>query len=168
MCSSSSCARAEQVLSKDEILAGVWDFDFDGDPNIVEVYVAACAARSTNRSAATRSTTVRGAGYRIATMADRRRVDRGRRTASIRFRVTALATVSVLAVLIVTAIALVLHQRRVLTESVDEALELEVVDITREISARLHRRRSRSTVSSTTTVWRRFSTGTPCSPPPPT
>ena len=31
--------RAGQVVSKDEILAGVWEFDFDGDPNIVEVYV---------------------------------------------------------------------------------------------------------------------------------
>ena len=31
--------RAGQVLSKAEILAGVWDYDFDGDPNIVEVYV---------------------------------------------------------------------------------------------------------------------------------
>ena len=31
--------RAGQVLSKDEILAGVWDYDFDGDPNIVEVYI---------------------------------------------------------------------------------------------------------------------------------
>ena len=31
--------RAGQVLAKDEILAGVWEYDFDGDPNIVEVYI---------------------------------------------------------------------------------------------------------------------------------
>ena len=31
--------RAGQVLSKHQILAGVWDYDFDGDPNIVEVYI---------------------------------------------------------------------------------------------------------------------------------
>jgi len=31
--------RAGQVLSKREILDGVWQYDFEGDPNIVEVYV---------------------------------------------------------------------------------------------------------------------------------
>ncbi len=31
--------RVGEVVSKHEILAGVWEFDFDGDPNIVEVYV---------------------------------------------------------------------------------------------------------------------------------
>ena len=31
--------RAGQVLSKHQILTGVWDYDFDGDPNIVEVYI---------------------------------------------------------------------------------------------------------------------------------
>ena len=31
--------RAGQVVAKDEILANVWRLDFDGDPNIVEVYV---------------------------------------------------------------------------------------------------------------------------------
>ena len=35
----SSVRRAGQVLSKDDILAGVWDFDVEGDPNIVEVYI---------------------------------------------------------------------------------------------------------------------------------
>ena len=38
-CSSSSCAGPARRCSKAEILAGVWDYDFDGDPNIVEVYV---------------------------------------------------------------------------------------------------------------------------------
>ena len=31
--------RAGDVLSKAEILEHVWDFSFEGDPNIVEVYV---------------------------------------------------------------------------------------------------------------------------------
>ena len=31
--------RAGQVLSKAEILKGVWEYDFEGDPNIVEVYI---------------------------------------------------------------------------------------------------------------------------------
>src|SRR5215213_2473548 len=32
--------RAGQVVTKANILAGVWDDDFEGDPNVVEVYVA--------------------------------------------------------------------------------------------------------------------------------
>ncbi|WP_030560168.1 winged helix-turn-helix domain-containing protein, partial [Streptomyces exfoliatus] len=31
--------RAGQVVSKADILEHVWDFAYDGDPNIVEVYV---------------------------------------------------------------------------------------------------------------------------------
>ena len=37
--------RAGHVVSKDEILAGVWEFDFAGDPNIVEVYVGPVATQ---------------------------------------------------------------------------------------------------------------------------
>ncbi|MEZ5193080.1 MAG: winged helix-turn-helix domain-containing protein [Nocardioides sp.] len=37
--------RAGQVLGRDQILAGVWEYDFDGDPNIVEVYVRRLRAR---------------------------------------------------------------------------------------------------------------------------
>ena len=47
--------RAGQVLSKDEILAGVWEHDFDGDPNIVEVYVAPAAAQDRRARSARRS-----------------------------------------------------------------------------------------------------------------
>src|SRR4029453_1554651 len=32
--------RAGRVVSKQEILAGVWDDAFEGDPNVVEVWVA--------------------------------------------------------------------------------------------------------------------------------
>lgn len=57
--------RAGQVLSKDEILAGVWDHDFDGDPNIVEVYVRRLR-RAVDEPFDRRSiVTVRGAGYRL-------------------------------------------------------------------------------------------------------
>ncbi|MGH3713968.1 MAG: response regulator transcription factor [Micromonosporaceae bacterium] len=53
--------RAGEVVSKREILDHVWDFDFEGDPNIVEVYVKHLRRKLT-RSAIE---TVRGAGYRL-------------------------------------------------------------------------------------------------------
>jgi two-component system, OmpR family, response regulator len=54
-----------EVVSKKEILDHVWDFDFDGDPNIVEVYVR----RLRNKLPRRVIETVRGAGYRL--VADR-------------------------------------------------------------------------------------------------
>ena len=54
------------MLSKDEILAGVWDFDFDGDPNIVEVYVGRLRRKIDEPFGRHSITTVRGAGYRLA------------------------------------------------------------------------------------------------------
>ncbi|MFI6859927.1 response regulator transcription factor [Streptomyces sp. NPDC050421] len=56
--------RAGQVVSKADILEHVWDFAYDGDPNIVEVYVS--ALRRKLGAAAIR--TVRGAGYRLEAM----------------------------------------------------------------------------------------------------
>ena len=56
--------RAGQVLSKREILAGVWEFDFDGDPNIVEVYIGRLRRKLGGASATPLIETVRGAGYR--------------------------------------------------------------------------------------------------------
>ncbi|MET7306193.1 response regulator transcription factor [Streptomyces sp. NPDC005571] len=53
--------RAGRVVSKADILEHVWDFAYDGDPNIVEVYVS--ALRRKLSAAAIR--TVRGAGYRL-------------------------------------------------------------------------------------------------------
>ncbi|CAM5312397.1 Response regulator transcription factor OS=Streptomyces tendae OX=1932 GN=GUR47_13865 PE=4 SV=1 [Streptomyces tendae] len=55
--------RAGEVMSKAEILEHVWDFAYDGDPNIVEVYVS--ALRRKLRAGLIR--TVRGAGYRLET-----------------------------------------------------------------------------------------------------
>jgi DNA-binding response OmpR family regulator len=59
--------RAGQVLSKDEILAGVWDYDFEGDPNIVEVYVGRLRRKVDDPFGRHTIETVRGAGYRMAT-----------------------------------------------------------------------------------------------------
>lgn len=58
--------RAGQVLSKSAILAGVWSDEFEGDPNIVEVYVG--RLRRKLDDAATGEpliATIRGAGYRV-------------------------------------------------------------------------------------------------------
>ena len=58
-------SRPGQVQSKSDILRGVWSHDFDGDPNIVEVYVRRLR-RAIDEPFGRRSIeTVRGAGYRI-------------------------------------------------------------------------------------------------------
>jgi len=58
--------RAGQVLSKDEILSGVWDYDFEGDPNIVEVYISRLRRAIDEPFARHTIATVRGAGYRLS------------------------------------------------------------------------------------------------------
>lgn len=58
--------RAGQVMTKQEILDGVWDYDFDGDPNIVEVYVRRLRTRIDEPFDRHGIETVRGAGYRLA------------------------------------------------------------------------------------------------------
>ena len=55
--------RAGQVVAKREILAAVWEDDFTGDPNVVEVYVARLRRKLDAGLAGIE--TVRGAGYRI-------------------------------------------------------------------------------------------------------
>jgi two-component system OmpR family response regulator len=57
--------RAGQVVTKANILAGVWDDDFEGDPNVVEVYVARLRRKLDGQSGRSNIETVRGAGYRI-------------------------------------------------------------------------------------------------------
>jgi two-component system, OmpR family, response regulator len=57
--------RAGQVLSKAEILNGVWDYEFDGDPNIVEVYIRRLRSRIDEPFGRRTIETVRGAGYRL-------------------------------------------------------------------------------------------------------
>ena len=58
--------RAGQVVSKSEILAHVWDFDFEGDDNIVEVYVRYIRRKIDIPFGRRSLETVRGAGYRLA------------------------------------------------------------------------------------------------------
>lgn len=58
--------RAGRVLSKAEILAGVWEYDFYGDPNIVEVYIRRLRVRIDEPFDRHSIETVRGVGYRLA------------------------------------------------------------------------------------------------------
>ncbi|MER6343974.1 response regulator transcription factor [Streptomyces sp. NPDC001595] len=53
--------RTGEVVSKADILEHVWDFAYEGDPNIVEVYVSALR----RKLGAGLIRTVRGAGYRL-------------------------------------------------------------------------------------------------------
>ena len=57
--------RAGQVVSKDEILSGVWGFDFDGDPNIIEVHVGRLRRKIDEPFGTDHITTLRGVGYRM-------------------------------------------------------------------------------------------------------
>ena len=57
--------RAGEVLPKQEILEKVWDFAFEGDPNIVEVYVRQLRTRIDLPFGRAAIQTVRGAGYRL-------------------------------------------------------------------------------------------------------
>jgi DNA-binding response OmpR family regulator len=57
--------RVGAVLSKEEILAGVWTHDFEGDPNIVEVYVRRLRRKVDEPYGRAAIETVRGAGYRL-------------------------------------------------------------------------------------------------------
>ena len=58
--------RQGQVVSKQTILANVWDDEFEGDPNIVEVYVRRLRNKLDRPFGRTAIETIRGAGYRLA------------------------------------------------------------------------------------------------------
>ena len=55
--------RTGDVVRKTEILEHVWDYDFDGDPNIVEVYVGYLRRKIDVPFGRHALETVRGAGY---------------------------------------------------------------------------------------------------------
>ncbi|MBB5935791.1 response regulator transcription factor [Streptomyces zagrosensis] len=57
--------RAGEVVSKADILEHVWDFAYEGDPNIVEVYISALRRKLGSGLI----DTVRGAGYRLVARA---------------------------------------------------------------------------------------------------
>jgi two-component system OmpR family response regulator len=58
--------RAGEVVPKRAILGGVWDDDFDGDPNIVEVYIRHLRRKVDEPFGLHTIETIRGAGYRLA------------------------------------------------------------------------------------------------------
>lgn len=59
--------RKGDVVSKREILEHVWDYNFEGDPNIVEVYIGHLRNKLDRPFGRSTFETVRGAGYRLAT-----------------------------------------------------------------------------------------------------
>jgi len=57
--------RRGEVVTKTEILDNVWDFAFDGDPNIVEVYIRRLRKKIDEPFERRSIHTIRGAGYRF-------------------------------------------------------------------------------------------------------
>lgn len=58
--------RRGEVVSKTEILDQVWDYDFVGDSNVVEVYASRLRQKIDVPFGRTSIETIRGAGYRLA------------------------------------------------------------------------------------------------------
>ena len=54
------------VISKARFLESCWDWAFEGDPNIVEVYIGHLRNKLDRPFGRTTFQTVRGAGYRLA------------------------------------------------------------------------------------------------------
>ena len=54
-----------RVLSRAELVEHVWDFAFDGDARIVDVYVRYLRRKIDEPFGTTSIATVRGAGYRM-------------------------------------------------------------------------------------------------------
>jgi DNA-binding response OmpR family regulator len=57
--------RRGEVLTKTDILAHVWDYAFEGDPNIVEVYVGRLRRKVDHPFGRSDIETLRGSGYRL-------------------------------------------------------------------------------------------------------
>jgi DNA-binding response OmpR family regulator len=58
--------RSGQVVSKTQILRHVWDANYDGDTNVVEVYIGYLRRKIDTPFGRSSVETVRGAGYRLA------------------------------------------------------------------------------------------------------
>ncbi|MEM9562627.1 MAG: response regulator transcription factor [Actinomycetota bacterium] len=58
--------RAPDVVAKQDLLDAVWGIDFEGDPNIVEVYVGYLRRKIDRPFGTDTVRTVRGVGYQIA------------------------------------------------------------------------------------------------------
>lgn len=61
----------DEVVSKSEILANVWDEFYEGDPNIVEVYIGYLRKKIDAPFGRKSIETIRGAGYRMRDDGDR-------------------------------------------------------------------------------------------------
>lgn len=57
--------RTGEVVPKSELLSQAWDFAYDGDSNVVEVYISALRRKIDKPFGRTTLRTVRGAGYRL-------------------------------------------------------------------------------------------------------
>jgi two-component system, OmpR family, response regulator len=57
--------RQGDVVSRQQILAHVWDYNFEGDPNIIEVYIARLRRKVDRPFGRGSIETVRGSGYRL-------------------------------------------------------------------------------------------------------
>ena len=60
----------DQLLSRAQILARVWDYDFDPGPNVVEVYISYLRRKLNQDGLRPFIRTVRGAGYRLRNPSD--------------------------------------------------------------------------------------------------
>jgi DNA-binding response OmpR family regulator len=58
--------RRGEVVAKFEVLENVWADDFEGDPNIVEVYIGRLRRKIDRPFGRAAIETLRGAGYRLA------------------------------------------------------------------------------------------------------
>jgi DNA-binding response OmpR family regulator len=61
--------RAGEVVPKQELLDVVWGLDFDGDPNVLEVYMGYLRRKVDKPFERNHLQTVRGVGYRLAAAA---------------------------------------------------------------------------------------------------
>lgn len=57
--------RAGEALTRTQLLEHVWDFAFDGDPNIVDVYVGYLRDKIDRPFGRQSLQTIRGVGYRL-------------------------------------------------------------------------------------------------------
>ena len=119
--------RAGHVVTKREILAGVWDDDFAGDPNVVEVYVARLRRKLDGASG--RSSIETRARRRLPHPADMTTGGLRAVQGTLRARVTAVAVLAVLVVLSLTSVGVVLAQRNALVDALDETLDQRADDL---------------------------------------
>ena len=57
--------RHPEVIPKQELIDDVWGIDFDGDPNIVEVYIGYLRRKVDKPFGVATVRTVRGVGYQV-------------------------------------------------------------------------------------------------------